>query len=1087
MTRIVRNLPIATIAFAILRSTCLAQSGVVKSEGQVIQGATVKATQGDRILMTLTDDSGTFHFDRMTPGSWIVEVDMFGFEHARKEVQIGANATKVDFTLQLRERIRPGARTQEEVVETETTATLPSAAAGSPPEIPQVPVDGSNESFLVNGSLSQGLQTQAGDLRQDFGGLGGLGGPGGFGAPPGGNPAEGPGAGGLQAGAAPGGRAGPGGGPGSFGGRGGFGGGGFGGGGFGGRGGGFGGGRGGGGGPRDRSGNPAFIGNRRPNNNRITGSLFYRIGNSALNARPFSVNGLPEPKAAYGQNYFGFSAGGPLFIPKLFRADKVFWFINYNGTRLRNGVDQSYTVPTAAERLGNFAAIPGVQLYMPQSGACPALSGNRIPANCISPLAQQMLQYVPLPNQPGLTRNYRLIASNPSNTQNLNARVNTNLTQQNTLAVAFNLQERNSQTFEPYGCCNATDGQGINTNVNWRHRFGNRSFNVLRLAFNRNTTTGVPFFTDNVTSQIAIDGASADPRNFGPPNLSFANLSGLSGSNWSKTATWNYGASDALQLHRGAHNWSFGGAYTHYLNNAIGDANGRGAFGFAGLATAQYVNGLPVANTGNDFADFLLGLPETSSISHGAAGVLSSYFRSNLYNAFVMDDWRAASNFTLNLGVRYEYFTPWQEKYGHIANLDIAPGFTAVAPVTPGQTGPLSGVVYPAALIRPDRNDFGPRIGIAWKPGARSKIVVRAGYGIYYTPNQYNRFQSSLAGQAPFAVTNYITTSSANVLTLSNGLLAVPAGKTITNTFGVALNYNDTYIQSWNLSVQRDLPGRLVGEVVYSGSKTTNMDVQQAPNQAPLGSALTAEQRLPIANAGNFIFDQPVGNATYDALQLRLTRRFQRGISTNLLYTYSKAIDDAVLAQNFYDQSAEKALSSFDHRQVLGLNWVLASPVDATNGFLSHPAWIAKALKDWTISGSITAQSGAPLTALVTGNLAGTASIAPLRADATGLSVNSGSGYFNPAAFAVPAAGQFGTAGRNTITGPGTFALNLSLARSINLHSERRRLEFRIDAYNALNHVNPSGLITVVNSSQFGLITSAGQMRQVTATLRLRF
>jgi hypothetical protein len=765
----------------------------------------------------------------------------------------------------------------------------------------------------------------------------------------------------------------------------------------------------------------------------------------------------------------------------------VFWFINYNGTRLRNGVDQAYTVPTAAERSGNFAGIPGVQLFAPQSGACPAVSGNAIPTSCISSLAQQMLQYVPLPNQPGLTRNFRLVASNPSNTENLNARVNTNVTQKDTLAVTFNLQKRNSEVFEPYGCCNSTDGQGINTTINWRRRFGNRSFNALRFSFNRNTSAGVPFFTDNVSSQIAIAGASADPRDFGPPNLGFANFSGLSDSSWSKTATWNYGASDTLQLHRGTHNWSFGGGYTHYLNNTIGDSNGRGAFGFSGLATAQYVAGLPVANTGNDFADFLLGLPETSSISHGADGVLSDYFRSNLYNAFVMDDWRVASNFTLNLGVRYEYFTPWSEKYGHITNLDIASGFSAVAPVIPGQTGPLSGAVYPAALIHPDRHDFGPRIGIAWKPGARSKIVVRAGYGIYYTPNQYNQFESSLAGQAPFAVTNYITTSSANVLTLSNGLLAVPVGKTITNTFGVALDYNDTYIQSWNFSVQRDLPGRLVGEVLYSGSKTTNMNVQQAPNQAPLGSSLTAEQRLPIANAGNFIFDQPIGDATYEALQLRLTRRFQRGISANLLYTYSKALDDAVLAQNFYDQSAEKALSTFDHRQVLGLNWVLASPVDATNGFLSHPLWAAKALKDWTISGSITAQTGAPLTATVTGNLDGTASIGQLRADATGLPVNSGSGYFNPAAFAVPVAGQFGTAGRDTITGPGTFALNLSLARSINLHSERRRLEIRLDASNALNHVNPTGLVTVVNSNQFGLITSAGQMRQITATVRLRF
>ncbi len=169
------------------------------------------------------------------------------------------------------------------------------------------------------------------------------------------------------------------------------------------------------------------------------------------------------------------------------------------------------------------------------------------------------------------------------------------------------------------------------------------------------------------------------------------------------------------------------------------------------------------------------------------------------------------------------------------------------------------------------------------------------------------------------------------------------------------------------------------------------------------------------------------------------------------------------------------------------LNWVWASPVDATRGFLSHPVFLAKALKDWTVSGSITAQTGAPLTATILGNQDGTASIAALRADATGLPLNSGSGYFNAAAFAVPPPGQFGTAGRDTITGPGMFVLNLSLARSINLHSERRRLEFRVDSTNTLNHVNPSGLVTIVNSSEYGLITGAGQMRQMTATLRLRF
>ena len=218
-----------------------------------------------------------------------------------------------------------------------------------------------------------------------------------------------------------------------------------------------------------------------------------------------------------------------------------------------------------------------------------------------------------------------------------------------------------------------------------------------------------------------------------------------------------------------------------------------------------------------------------------------------------------------------------------------------------------------------------------------------------------------------------------------------------------------------------------------------------------------------------------------------MTRRFQRGISTNFQYTCSKAMDDVALAQNFYDQAAEYALSNNDHRQSVTWNWILASPVDAQKGFLSHPAFVAKALKDWTLSGSMTAQTGAPQTATVNGNLDGTSSIATLRADVTGEPISAGGGFFNLAAFTVPAAGTFGDAGRNTIIGPGSFVVNFSLARSINLNSERRRLEFRIDTTNIFNHVNPSGLITVVNSSQYGEITNAATMRQITATVRLRF
>jgi hypothetical protein len=856
--------------------------------------------------------------------------------------------------------------------------------------------------------------------------------------------------------------------------------------------------------PRDRNGNSAFIGNRRSNNNRLTGSLFYTFGNSVLNARPFSVDGLPAPKASYSQNKFGVSAGGPLAIPKLFNFDKITWFFNYTGNLLRNGVDQPFSLPNAALEGGNFSSISSI-IYDPTTGA--PFPGNIIPPGRISTISMGLLQFIPPPNQAvgSINQDYRLVTANPTNTQALNTRLNATVTPKDNLAFVVNWQGNNSRTEQYFGCCDTGSGNGFNGSATWRHRFGTRSFESVILSFNRQTTIVTPYFEtlgQNVAQDLGIEGASQTPANYGPSSLSFKDFSSLSDTVAKRQAVENFGIADTLTWHKGKHNFTFGGGITHYLNNLDTDANGRGAFSFSGLETAQYVNGAAVPNTGYDFADFLLGTPETSAIQTGNS---TTYYRSNGMNAYVVDDYRVATGLSLNLGIRYEYFQPWSEKYGHTVNLDFAPKFSGVAQVLPGQTGPYGGA-YPSALIKPDRNNFAPRTAFAWKPNPKGKLQLRGGYGWYYTPNQYNKFETNLAAQPPWAITNSVTTSTAAPLTLQSGLcvgldptlapstcsplaLLPSSNNKITNTYGVALNYRDTYVQTWNFDVQRDLNRVLIFEAAYQGSKTTRLDVPEAPNSAPLGPPQTSTERLPLytQTAVSFLYDTPVGNAFYNAGQLRLTRRFAKGVSTNLLYTYSKAMDDAVLAQNFYDQAAERALSTYNHTHVLALNWVIASPVDATKGFLSHPVFLAKALKDWTLSGSLSAQTGAPQTATVTGNLDGTGSPAALRADATGEAIDAGKGWFNTAAFTVPASETFGTAGRDTIIGPGSVILNLSLARSINLHSERRRLEFRIDTTNFMNHVNPSGLITVVNSAQYGEITSAGAMRAVTATLRLRF
>jgi hypothetical protein len=1082
----VKNLVLAGVCITAcwFQGIALAQSGVVKAENQTIPGATVKATQGDKALSTLTDDNGAYQIDGMTPGAWIVTVEMFGFATARKEVTIGATPSKIDFTLALRDRSqfgrgagagRGGAPSGD--------ADAPTIDMSAAPEAPQgltLPgADAANESLIAQGSMSQGVQTNAGDFRSDDG-PGGFGRGGGFGGP------GGPGGQGLAGAGGPGGdpqlsAGGPGGPGGGFGGRGG---GGPGGGGRGGGGPGGPGGRGG-RGPRDRNGNNAFIGNRaRGNTNRITGSLFYTFGNSDLNAKPFSVDGLPAPKAAYSQNKFGVSAGGPLFVPHWFSFDKITWFFNYTGNLVHNGIDTPYSLPTPAERTGNFSSISSI-IYDPLTGA--PFPGNIIPTARISPISLGLLPFIPLPNQAVGTTNqdYRLVAANPNNYQALNTRLNTTITPKDNLAFVVNWQGRNAANNQYFGCCDDTSGNGFNGTATWRHRLGTRSFESIILSFNRNTTMGTPYFEtlgQNVAAELGIEGTSQTPTNYGPPSLSFTNFSSLNDAVAVRQAVENFGIADQLTMHKGKHNFSFGGGFTHYLNNLDTDSNGRGSFSFSGLETAAYnANGTSVPGTGYDFADFLLGVPESNSIRYGDT---STYYRSNGVNGYAVDDWRIATGLSVNIGVRYEFFQPWSEKYGHAANLAVADEFSAVEPVLPGQT--VFGVTYPAALLRSDKHNFSPRTAFAWKPNPKGKLQIRGGYGWYYTPNQYNKFETNLAAQPPFAVTDTVTTSTADPLTLATGLLQ-QSGKSVTNTYAVALNYQDAYIQTWNVDVQRDIARMLVFEASYQGSKGTHLDIQEAPNQAPLGSSLTSEQRFPIAGVGSFLYDTPSGNSFYEAAQLRLTRRFAKGISGNLLYTYSKSMDDAVLAQNFYDQAAERAISSFNRTHVMTLNFVLASPVDATKGFLSKPVFLAKALKDWTLSGSVTAETGLPQTATVNGNLDGTGSPATLRADATGQSVNSGSGWFNTAAFVTPAPATFGTAGRDTIIGPGMFVLNLSLARSINLKSERRRLEFRIDTTNFANHVNPSGLITVVNSSQYGEITNAGAMRAVTATLRLRF
>ena len=1078
----------------------------MKSDGQAIPGATVTVVQGDRTFSTVTGPNGEYRFQSLGPGTWSVTVEMFGFNTLTQNVNYDAVKKPVDFEMEL----KPSPVLQRLQAFEQRRSQMAGPGGGSGPaatasnqQIDQVLQNelnsqqqsvsvssngsqASNETFLVSGSLSpgmaQGSQADSGpDLRFERG-MNALGTPGGMEGTPN-APGFSGGAGG-QGGGFGGGRGG-----GGFGGRGGFG----------------GPGMRGGGGRRPGQVAGARFGNRRRQNQRIHGQASFTLQNSVLNAEPFSLNGLDLPQPAYAQSRFSLIVGGPLLIPKIVKDPKTQFFVTYFGTRGRTPSLFAETVPGEAERGGDFsntvqslgssATNVPVTIYDPRTRQ--PFPGNVIPKNLLNPIALGLLNFYPNPNEPNLAaNNYQLATTQISDSDNVGLRVQRSITSVDRLSVNFQYQRRSGTIAQPFGYSDSTDGYGTNVQLQWTRNLSARAISNAQVRFNRNYRETVPYFSQfpDVASELGIKGTSANPLDGGPPTLNFTNFSALSDSIAALSRNQSQGVTESITLLKGTHTLTLGGGYTRADLSTRTDPNGRGTFNFTGLVTSEIkASGQPANGTGYDFADFLLGFPQSNSIQYSESNL---YFRQNQANGFAQDEWKARSNLTLILGVRYEYFSPLSEEYGRLANLDIGPGFSKVAVVTPNQPGPYTGA-FPSGLINPDFNNWSPRVGLAWRISQfKRSTIFRAGYGIYYNGQAYIPFATSFANQPPFAVANSINTSAHNVLTLSNGLLMTIPDQ-VTNTFAVDRNYRTPYAGTWNASLQHDLGGGFFSEIGYMGTKGTRLGVSTLPNQPPPGSARLLMQSNQFGNATGFTYDQSVGNSIFHALQLRLVRRFNRGISLSAFYQFAKSIDDSstfggagnTVAQNWLNLAAERGLSSFDVRHEFSGNFIWTSPVGAPGSRFAGDTKFGRLLKDWQLSGALTAQTGNPLTARVLGNsqqLAQTGGIGKGRAEATGLPIDSGSGFFNLAAFAVPPAGAYGNAGRNTIPGPGLVNLNLAFARSFNL-SERRRLEFRVESNNVLNHVNYTSFYTVVNAVNYGLPSAAAGMRTMQGVVRFRF
>jgi hypothetical protein len=842
------------------------------------------------------------------------------------------------------------------------------------------------------------------------------------------------------------------------------------------------------------------------NINKPHGSIFYNFGGSALDASPYSLNGVTSEKASYSQNRFGATVGGPLNIPHIYNGgSKTFLFGSYTGTRGNNPYDVFSTVPTLAERAGDFSG-SGVALHDPATGL--PFAGNIVPIN---PIAAQILAFIPQPNLPGNQRNFHFVTSSQSYTDTAFVRFNHNFgadqgfgpfgprggaaqrrrqqeQQQSadkkdekskakshwaqSINGGFNYNNIRNSVLNPFPALGGKLGtHNYNGNIGYNLSKG-LFLNSLRFNYNNSAVSTVNNFTNvnNIEGLLGINGVSQLPADFGLPTLSFApEFTSLQDVSPQFRTTQNYSLSDSMSWTHGQHNWTWGGDFRHQLLDVSNATNARGTFQFTGAAT-----GLP-------FADFLLGTTEQTSVQFGADNY---HFKTDSFDLYVQDNWRAGKNLTLNLGLRYEFVPPYSEANNRLANLDVAPGFTAVAPVLPGQIGPLTGIHYPNTLVNADRNNFAPRLGLAWKP--MSKTVVRAGYSMNYNLSQYGTLATQLGFQPPFAVAETIT---APGLTLANPFAAT--SQPVTNNYAVDPNYRLAYVQTWNLNIQQEVRSDLVVNIGYTGSKGTHLDIVRAPS---------LDSSSLLGTAQPFLFESSNGSSILHAGSVRVRKRMKHGLSLGGTYTYSKSIDNAssigggavVVAQNDLNLAAERGLSSFDQRHRLTADYYYDLPFGKDKMFLNNNTWIARGLGGFSLSGNVTVASGFPFSPRVFGGFSDLArgtngSLRPDLVPGQSITVSNPTigEFFNTAAFTAPA-GEFGDAGRDIIIGPGTFSVDMAVSKTVQL-KETQNLELRLSATNVFNHANFSGIDTTLGSATFGQVISVGSMRKAQLTARYRF
>ncbi len=837
--------------------------------------------------------------------------------------------------------------------------------------------------------------------------------------------------------------------------------------------------------------------------NQLHGSVFEYLRNDKFDARNFFDAGKSELR----RNQFGDSASGPVVIPKLYNGhDKTFFLASWESYRGIAGSSSLGVIPTDLERLGNFSKTidatgkPVLVKDPLASGSCTTtvatacFPGNIIPANRISPIAQQLMTIYPSPNFTG-PNNYLSNANSADTWDSFLFKVDQRLGAKDNVAVrVLERWESSTNPFSgsPLGTFGATTDNGQSLfGVSETRVFTPTVINEFRAGLTRTVNNEVAAHAGtNWAAQYGIPGTTTDPNLAAFPKFSITGYEtfGDSTTNPIRYVVNNFNFNDVLTWNRGRHTIRAGGDVLRVQYYQPTNSNFNGTFTFSGK------------NSGNGYADFLLGY--TSSTSR-KIGTVTNHIYSTNYGAFIQDDYKILPNLTLNLGLRYELQSMPYEKYGQMSNyvpgigkVILASAMTVPNLDTTVASAGLTGLVglaadygLPRSLVNSNKDNFAPRVGFAWRPFGNNRTVVRSGIGVFYTGSRLSAMRTDLTGGFPFSLSQSFTGSTTNpgALTLANPFpasLAKLSGTTTSNGFEVTPP--SPYLLSWNFTVERDL-GQGVGvEAGYSASKGTHLGRKYDINQEIRTPAATTR---PYKGYGDIEYYTFGGNSSYQAGTLTVRKRFDHGMFFRANYTFGKSIDTASGlnyagnggyqgAQDSLNLNSERGRSDFDIRHVFSMNFAWQLP------FRQNVL-----IRGWQLAGTGTAYSGQPFTPQLSGPSNDLAQATrPDRLSNGALDNPTANMWYNVAAFPIvpDSAYRYGNSGRNILDGPGSIAMNLALSKNFQIR-ERSRAQFRWETFNTTNHSNLNLPAVNIDKSNAGTITKAKPARVMQLGLRLQF